>query len=156
MTQYIPVLCRYCNWQSKCSSMLSINLKHSKTNQERKGIKLIIGKTGDDLCPISAMLNFLKVRGPYPGPLFCRKSGTPISKSRFVDSVRSALTKADFPVDVFTGHSFCIGAAIITASAGICNSSIQSLDHWKSNAYLLYIRAKPQKLAKRFLKYVCV
>ena len=30
--------------------MLSINLKHSKTDQERKDIKIIIGKTGDDLC----------------------------------------------------------------------------------------------------------
>ena len=61
----------------KCTSMLSINLKHSKTDQERKGMKIIIGKTGDDLCPISAMLNFLKVRGTHPGPLFCRKSGAP-------------------------------------------------------------------------------
>ena len=76
----------------KCPSMLSINLKHSKTDQERKGMKIIIGKTGDDLCAISAMLNFLKVRRSYPGPLFCRKSGMPLSKLRFVDSVRSALT----------------------------------------------------------------
>ena len=52
----------------------------------------------------------------------------------FVDSVRSALTKANLPADIFTGHSFCIGA-----SAGICDSSIQSLGHWKSNAYLLYV-----------------
>ena len=132
----------------KCPSMLSINLKHSKIDQERKGIKIIIGKTGDDLCPISAMLNFLKVRGSRPGPLFCRKSGTPLSKSRFVDSVRSALTKANLPADVFAGHSFRIGAATTAASAGICDSSIQSLGHWKSNAYLLYIRAEPQKLAK--------
>ena len=57
----------------------------------------------------------------------------------FVDSVRSALTKANFPADIFTGHSFCIGAATTAASAGICDSSIQSLGHWKSNAYLLYV-----------------
>ena len=128
--------------------MLSINLKHSKADQERKGMKIIIGKTGDDLCPISAVLNFLKVRGSYLGPLFCRKSETPLSKSRFVDSVSSALTKANLPVDIFTGHSFCIGATTTAASAGMCDSSIQSLGHWKSNGYLLYIRPKPQKLAK--------
>ena len=132
----------------KCPSMLSINLKHSKTDQERKGIKIIIGKTGDDLCPISAMLNFLKVRGTHPGPLFCRNSGAPLSKLRFVDCVRSALTKANLPADVFTGHSFRIGAATTDASAGICDSSIQSLGCWKSNAYLLYIRTEPQKLAR--------
>ena len=86
--------------------MVSINLKHSKTDQERKGMKIIIGKVKEDLCPISAMLNFLKVRGSYPGPLFCRKSGTPLSKSRFVDCVGSALSKVNLPADVFTGHKF--------------------------------------------------
>ena len=90
---------------------------------------LIIGKTGDDLCTISAMLNFLKVSRYHPGPLFCRKSGTPLSKSRFVNSVRSALTKANLPADVFAGHSFHIGATTTTASAGICDSFIQSLGH---------------------------
>ena len=137
--------CHIASDNPKCPSMLSINLKHSKTVQERKGMKIIIGKTGDDLCPISAMLNFLKIRGTHPGPLFCRKSGAPLSKSRFVDCVRSALTKADLPADVFAGHSFHIGAA---TSAGICDSSIQSLGHWKSNAYLLYIRTDPQRLAR--------
>ena len=62
------------------------------------------------------MLNFLKVRGSYLGSLFCRKLGVSLSKSRFVDSVKSALTKANFPADVFTGHNFCIVAAIVTAS----------------------------------------
>ena len=52
--------------------MLSINLKHSKTDQERKGMKIIIGKVKEDLCVIFAMLNFLKIRGSYPGSLFCR------------------------------------------------------------------------------------
>ena len=65
-----------------------------------------------------------------------------------MDSVSSALTKANLPKDVFAGHSFCIGAATTVASASICDSSIQSLGHWKRNAYLLYIRMEPQKLAK--------
>ena len=131
----------------KSPSMLSIKLKHSKTDQERKGVKIIIGKTEDDLCPLSAMLSFLKVRGSHPGPLFCWKSGSPLSKSRFVESVRSALTTANLPANSFAGHSFRIGAATTAASAGICDSSIQCLGRWKSNAYLLYIRTEPQKLA---------
>ena len=77
------------------------------------------------------MLNFLKVRESYPGPLFCRKSGTPLSKSGFVDSVRSALTKANLPADIFAGYSCCIGAATAKASAGICDSSVRSLGHSK-------------------------
>ena len=86
--------------------MVSINLKHSKTDQERKGMKIIISKVKNDLSAISVMLNFLKVRGSYLGPLFCRKSGTPLLKSRFVDCVGSALSKANLPAYVFTGHRF--------------------------------------------------
>ena len=43
----------------------NLNLKHSKTDQERKDMKIIIGKIGDDLCPILAILSFLKVGGSY-------------------------------------------------------------------------------------------
>ena len=133
---------------AKCPSMLSIKLKHSKTDQKRKGIKIVIGKTGDDLCPIMALLSYLKVREAHPGPLFCWQSGSPLSKSNFVDKVRSPLTTANLPADNFAGHSFRIGAATTAASAGICESSIQSLGRWKSNAYLLYIRTAPQQWAR--------
>ena len=47
-----------------------------------------------------------------------------LSISRFVDSIRSAPTKANSLADSFAGHSFHIGAATTTASAGICDSSI--------------------------------
>ena len=104
--------------------MLSIKLKHSKTDQKRKRIKIVIGKTGDDLCPILAMLSYLKVRVSQPGPLFCWQSESPLSKSNFVDKVRSA---ANLPADNFSGHSFQIGATTIAASAVIYDSSIQSL-----------------------------
>ena len=136
---------------AKCPSMLSIKLKHSKTDQEMKGVKIVIGETGDDLCPIIAMLSYLKVRGSHPGHLFCWQSGSPLSKSNFVDKVRSALTTANLPADNFTGHSFRIGAATTATSAGICDSFIQFLSRWKSNAYLLYVRTfikiAPQQLA---------
>ena len=62
----------------KCPSMLSINLKHSKTDQERKGMNIIIGKTGNNLCLISATLNVQKVRGFNPGPFFCWMSRAPL------------------------------------------------------------------------------
>ena len=104
------------------------------------------------------MLNFLKVRGSCLGPLFCRMSGAPLSKSRFVDSVRSALTKANLFADAFTGHSFRIGGTTTTASPGIFDSSIQSLETIGRvmSSYLLYIRTEPQKLAKVSSLCLCV
>ena len=73
------------------------------------------------------MLSYLKVRGSHPGPLFWWQLGLPLSKSNFVDKVRSTLTTANLPADNFAEHSFRIGATRTAASADICDSSIQSL-----------------------------
>ena len=40
-------------------SRLQVTLKASKTDPFRRGIDLIIGKSGDDLCPVAAMLSYL-------------------------------------------------------------------------------------------------
>ena len=123
-------ICSYiANWNT-CSH---VQFETAWPLQERKGMKIIIAKTRGDLCPISEMLNFLKVRGSYPGPLFCRMSGATLSKLRFVNSVRLALNKANLCTDAFAGHTYRIRAATIAAFAGIFDSSIQSLGHWKSN-----------------------
>ena len=134
--------------QSTDPSMISILLKHSKTDQGRKGMKIVIGKTTDDLCPVAALLAYLNVRGSHPGPLFQWKSGTPLTKTKFVEEVRAALEAAHLPAKDFAGHSFRIGAATTAASAELPDSAIQTLGRWKSSAYLLYIRMEPHKLAK--------
>ena len=51
-------------------SVISIQLKRSKTDQVMKGVKLVIGKTNNDLCPVTALLSYLARRGNTPGPLF--------------------------------------------------------------------------------------
>ena len=126
---------------------ISIKLKHSKTDQFRKGVNLVIGRTNDDLCPVTALLSYLVHRGDAPGPLFQWDNHTPLSKSKFVDHVRHALLAANVPAHLYTGHSFRIGAATTAASAGTEDSTIQTLGRWKSSAYLLYIRLGPSHLA---------
>ena len=37
----------------------------------------VIGKTGDDICPMSALLSYLVLRGNKPGPLFQWENGSP-------------------------------------------------------------------------------
>ena len=53
-------------------STVKIHLRRSKTDQFGKGIDIhvYLGTTGDDLCPVSALLAYLAVRGSAAGPLF--------------------------------------------------------------------------------------
>ena len=112
----------------KFPSMLSIKLKYSNTNQERKGIKIVIGKTRDDLCPLS-YAELPESQRIYPG-LSSVGIQEHLYQNRFVESDRSALTKPScLHADSFAGHNYHIGAATTAASAGICDSSIQSLGH---------------------------
>ena len=94
-------------------------IKKSKTDQGRKGVKVFIGKTSDDLCPVTALLSYLASRGADPGALFRWESGIPLSKSKFVDHVQDGLGKANLPAQDYAGHSFRIGAATTAAIMGL-------------------------------------
>ena len=128
-------------------AVISIMIKKSKTDQGRKGVKVFIGKTSDDLCPVAALLFYLPLRGAEPGPLFRWESGIPLSKSKFVEHVREGLTKAGLPVMDYAGHSFRIGAATTAAVMGLEDSAIQTLGRWESSSYKRYIRQDPHFLA---------
>ena len=63
---------------------LQVNIKQSKTDPFRLGIKIWIGKTGGDLCPIAAILLYMALQGPKEGPLFCFQNGNPLTRQRLV------------------------------------------------------------------------
>ena len=100
-------------------SSISLQLKRSKTDQLMKGVKLVLGRTHDELCPVSALLSYLARRGAAPGPLFLWENRRPLSKSKFVYHIRQALLSAGPPAHLYVGHSFRIGAATMSASAGV-------------------------------------
>ena len=129
-------------------SVISLNIKHSKTDQGRRGVRVVIGRTDDDICPIAPLLSYLVTRGNKPGALFLWADGSPLSKCKFVEEVRSALSKAGLPAGDYAGHSFQIGAATTAATVGIQDSAIQILGRWKSSCYQRYIRTAPQQLAE--------
>ena len=62
-------------------SVISLNIKCSKTEQGSVGCQVILGKTGDNLCPIAALLDYLARRGDKPGALFEWQEGIPLSKT---------------------------------------------------------------------------
>ena len=121
-------------------SSIEVNIKASKTDPFQTGVKLFIGRTGNVLCPVAAVLAYLAARGNKPGPLFNFADGKPLTKERFVHHTREALSQAGINASNYAGHSFRIGAATVAAAVGIQDSTIKMLGRWKSEAYQLYIR----------------
>ena len=128
-------------------SMVQIHLKVSKTDQERKGVSIFIGKTGDDLCPVAALTSYLAVRGSADGPLFQFKDRSPLTKDKLVHHVRAALSSIGYDPTHYAGHSFRIGAASTAAERGVEDSTIKALGRWKSEAFQTYIKMPRDKLA---------
>ena len=128
-------------------SIIQVRIKASKTDPFRLGVHVHVGRTGNDLCPVNALLHYLSLRGTAPGILFHLQDGSPLTKSKFTSLFRKALSKSGIDSSSYSGHSFRIGAATTAAANGVEDSLIQTLGRWKSSAYLSYIRISPQNLA---------
>ena len=118
-------------------SMLRITIKQSKTDPFRQGIN---SKTASAPCPVKAMLNYLKVRGSDPGPLFRFKNGQFLTRDRLVQHLRDVLKRLGIDPKKYCSHSFQIEAATTAASRGVEDSVIKTLGRWKSQAYQEYVR----------------
>ena len=65
-------------------------------DQFRKGVKLVVGKTNNDLCSVTAILSYLARRGNVPGLLFQWDNHLPLSQSKFVNHVHQAHQQPTF------------------------------------------------------------
>ena len=96
-------------------------------------------------------MNYLALRGDAPGPLFLLQNGQPLSRNTLTDWLRQIMASARVPGN-FSSHSFRIGAATVAARNGVPDHLIQSMGHWSSNAYQLYIRTPAEVLAALSIK----
>ena len=128
--------------------VLQIHLRVSKTDQLGRGVDVYVGKTGCTLCPVAAVLAYMVLRGADQGQFFKFKDGQPLTKTKFIKHVRSALLQAGLPYSSFAGHSFRIGAATSAAKVGLEDSQIRMLGRWNSAAFLTYIRTPKEHLAQ--------
>ena len=120
-------------------SFIQVSLKRSKTDQARQGIKLCVGRTHNELCPVAVMPTYLAVRGFDHGPLFKTEQGLPLTRAKLVNLLKSALTTAGIDATRYSGHSFRIGAATTAAANGVSNATIQTLGQRASDAYWRYV-----------------
>ncbi|KAL5514951.1 hypothetical protein EMCRGX_G000046 [Ephydatia muelleri] len=129
------------------ATMVKFHLRRSKCDQFGTGADVLLRRSGCQLCPVAAILAYIKARADTQGAFFVDNNKVPITKSKFVAKVRDALKAAGYPEDQFAGHSIHIGAATTAALAGIEDSTIQTLGRWHSAAFLRYICTPHDHLA---------
>jgi hypothetical protein len=63
-------------------SKLFVQIKASKTDPFRGGVTVVLGATLQELCPITAILPFLTLRGVQEGPLLKFENGSYLTGDR--------------------------------------------------------------------------
>jgi site-specific recombinase XerD len=121
-----------------------LTIAKSKTDQEGKGETVILPRTNTDLCPVSAILEWLSVRGYTEGSLFLRISGDSISESKIsAEAISAVFSKYSNMADLprLTGHSGRAGFITEAANAGMPLHKIQEQSrHSSINVLMGYIR----------------
>ena len=96
---------------------------------------------------LTALLNYLVIRGDKYGPLFVFKDGRFLTRDRLVREIRIVLEQSGLDASKYCSHSFRIGAATTAAAKGLEDYLIQTLGRWKSLAYLDYVKIPGHQLA---------
>ena len=117
------------------------------TDPFQKGCCLYIGLGHPPLCALSAIMNYLPLRGQSPGSLFLLSNGQPLSCTLLTHWLKDIFAAAGIQGS-FSSHSFRIGAATVAARMGVPDHLIQAVGRWNSDAYKLYIRTPVEALAQ--------
>ena len=124
-----------------------VQLKQSKTDSFRSGVSIYLGRTNQQLCPVAAVLAYMAICLPTPGPLFIFRDGSYLSRDHLVTRLCQGLQAVNIDPPHFSGQSFHIGAATTAAQAGIEDSVVKMLGRWESAAYHRYIQTPRDQLA---------
>jgi len=119
---------------------IEFHIASSKNDQAGKGFTISIAKQPSNICPVKAMREYLMVRPPVQGPLFCHFNGKALSSYQFSSVLKKALGHLKANHERILPHSFRIGRATSCAMDGMLDEEIKLLGRWKSNAYQKYVR----------------
>ena len=137
---------QYCNVSFITSSAdirrVKITLARFKHNTDNRPHDIIIEREDSlPFCPVKSLLEYCRLRGNKPGPLFCCSDGSPITITHFNSELRRCLTFCGLVTSRYKSHSFRIGAACLAAENGYSDAQIRALGRWKSDAFKLYLRS---------------
>lgn len=129
-----------------------LHLRTSKTDIFRVGIDIHIAATNSITCPTYHMAEYLSLRfkcgATRNDPLFINSRGEALTREFLIMNTRKILTKMGKNPDLYSGHSFRIGAATTAAKGGVPDHLIKTMGRWASNSYLRYIRSDPETIAQ--------
>ena len=141
----------------ECGRYMEVTLPASKTDPFRKGIELTIAASRDPACPVQLMKQFLTsdTHRSSEQPLFCigRDIQQAFTRDHVVLKFQQLALQAGLGHGTWNGHSFRRGAATWAAQVGLSETGVQTLGHWRSDAYKTYIEYSNQQrisLSKRF------
>ena len=122
-----------------------IRISKSKTDQFFKGCSIVLARSDCAICPVAALMSYLRTRGSDSGPLFRFADKSPLTRDKLNSRLHRLITAADWQ-GRYTLHSFCIGAATTAASLGFPDYLSKALGRWSSEACQVYIRLPQQCL----------
>ena len=134
---YDPAFTLCCHDVKVSSWAADIQLKCSKTDPFRQGVTVRLAYNGTALCPITALIKYLRIHPCRSGPLFQFSDGRFLTRRGFMRVLNTI--KPEGVVNMST-HSFRIGAATTAAAAGYPKWAIQALGRWSSDCYKTYVR----------------
>lgn len=123
----------------------------SKGDVFRQGVTVRVFRNNSKTCPYAALMARFKHRSKNAtgaAPVFCTKSGKPVSYSLFQQKLKATIKKLGYNPAKYSSHSFRIGAATTLALLGFPAAYIQAMGRWKSLAYQLYTRLDDLALRK--------
>ena len=85
--------------------MIQIYLKRSKCNQFGQGADVVVGVTGTEICPVTALTQFMVGRGSAQGPFFHDADGGTLTKPVFIRRLRDVLQSLGIPACQYAGHT---------------------------------------------------
>ena len=82
--------------------VLTFTLKRSKCDQFGNGVDVFIGRSGDELCPVTAVLTYITRRGNCLGAFFLLEGERPLAKAHFSSRVQAVLWSAGVQFNNYT------------------------------------------------------
>ena len=122
-----------------------IRLRYCKTDQFGEGCTIPLASSDSPICPVTAIIKYLWLRGSSQGPLFICKDFRPLTKQMLNYRLQKALNSAGLKGS-YTLHSFRVGAASTAAALGFPDHLIQAMGRWSSDAYKVYIKLPVERL----------